>query len=114
LETIRTSEVDRYAADIADCSLDILEKDTTKKWEAYNKDKPLQYYKILHTNTRIDEIILQVVSKNETFARTNQYKFMMDKLTHQRAYVAEIRVAVLANYSKPPKNFKDALSRPDS
>jgi hypothetical protein len=50
----KQSEVDRYAADIADCSLDILEKDTTKKWEAYNKDKPLQYYKILHTNTRID------------------------------------------------------------
>jgi hypothetical protein len=36
---------------------------------------------------------------------------MMDRLNQQRAYVAEIRVA---DYSKSPKNFKEALSRPDS
>jgi hypothetical protein len=36
---------------------------------------------------------------------------MMDRLNQQRAYVAEIRVA---DYSKPPKNFKETLSRQDS
>ena len=107
----KQSAVDRYAAEIADGAPDILGEDTTKKWEAYNKDKPSEYYKIVHTNTRTDEIILQVVGKNETYARTTQYEFMMDRLNQQRAYVAEIRVA---DYSKPPKNFKEALSRPDS
>jgi hypothetical protein len=82
--------VGRYAAEIAYgssdilgedmTSSDILAEDMTKKWEAYNKDKPSEYYKIVHTNTRTNEIILQVVGKNETYARTTQYEFMMDRL----------------------------------
>ena len=35
---------------------------------------------------------------------------MMDRLNRQKAYVAAIRTV---DYSKPPKSFKDALSRPD-
>jgi hypothetical protein len=54
--------IDRYAAEIADGSSDILGEDTTKKWETYNKDKPSEYYKIVHTNTRTNEIILQASS----------------------------------------------------
>jgi hypothetical protein len=58
----KQSAIDRYAAEIADGSSDTLSEDTTKKWEAYNKDKPLEYYKIVHTNTRTDKIILQASS----------------------------------------------------
>jgi hypothetical protein len=30
--------------------------------------------------------------KNETYARTTQYEYMMDRHNQQKAYVAEIRV----------------------
>jgi hypothetical protein len=56
-------------------------------------------------------IILQVVSKDETYARTPQHEFMVDRLNQKRAYVAEMRGL---DYNKLPKNFKEALSRPDS
>ncbi len=57
----KQSAVDRDAAEIADGSSDILGEDTTKKWEVYDEDKPSEYYKKEHTNTRTDEIILQSV-----------------------------------------------------
>ena len=106
----KQSVVDQYAKDMHCVSTDILGESTTKKWESYDKDKPSEYYKIVHSDVRTDELILQIVSKNDTYARTTQYEFMTDALNRQKAYLAAVKVL---DFSKPPKNFKDALSRPD-
>ena len=105
----KQSVVDKYAAEIADCSSDILGEDMTKKWKAYNKDKPSEYYKKIHTNTRTDKIILQVLGKNETYARTTQYEFMMDRLklplNQQRAYVAETGLWTTVSHRRTSKRL---------
>jgi len=110
----KQSMVDKYTADASGESVDFLGEATTKKWVAYDKSKPSGYYKILHSDVRTDEIVLQVLDKDDTYARTTQYEFMNNILNKQIAYVAEIRESAEINYDRAPRSFQDALTRPDA
>jgi hypothetical protein len=52
----------------------------------------------------MDEIILQVVNKDDTYTRSTQFEFIMDRLNWQMAYVAALKA--VDYISKPPKTSK--------
>ena len=62
------------------------------------------------------------MDKNETYAKTTQYEYFKDMLAIQTAFIATISDASnLPNgatpgvdLNKPPKNFEEAMSRPDA
>lgn len=53
----------------------------SQTWEEYDKGKPQGYYKTVHNDRGTDDLILQVVGKEDTYADTTDYKYLRDKLT---------------------------------
>ena len=101
---------------VADNMVDILSEISPRTWEDYDKRKPRKYYKEVHYDSRTDELILQVVDKNETYVRTTQTQYLQDIIDGQKAMIAKVvkNFNDGIDYNKPPKNFKDAQSRPDA
>jgi hypothetical protein len=63
-------------------------------------------------------LILRPVDETERYAKTTQQQYFRDVLGAQRAFVAPLRVVQglpdTIDPDKPPKNYKDAMSRPDN
>jgi hypothetical protein len=63
-------------------------------------------------------LILCLVDKTDTYTKTTQQKYFRDVLSIQQAFVASLRVVQglpdTVDPDKPPKNYKDAMSRPDN
>ena len=115
----KQSIIDKYAADE---SVDILYARNKTKFEPYQAHHPAGYYKKHRYNATTDELILQVADQPDTFASTTQYQYFRDILDVQKAYLATIvdegnssnGAQPGVDLNKPPKNFKDALSRKDA
>ena len=90
-------------------------------WEAYDKSRGFSAYTSTKYDPNSDELILRVTGKENTFARTTQYQYFQDLLNEQAAMVAEISnessdatgVPPGVNLNKPPRSYKDAMSRVD-
>jgi hypothetical protein len=101
--------------------MDVLFEKTKTLWEQYDPQHPSGYYKKIKHNPTTDKLILQVVGKVETYARTTQYDFFKNMLAVQTAFIATIPddsnssngAAPGVDLNKPPRNFNDALSRVD-
>ncbi len=63
-------------------------------------------------------LILRLVDKTDTYTKTTQQQYFRDVLRVQDAFVASLRVVQgrpdTIDSGKPPKNYKDAMSRPDN
>jgi hypothetical protein len=70
-------------------------------------------------------VILELVKQPGTYICTSQQDYFQDALKNQKAHIAKIaaeardqhcckteRMAI--NFDKPPKSYKDAMSRPDA
>ncbi len=58
------------------------------------------------------------MNETERYAKTTQQQYFRDVLSAQLAFVASLRVVQglpdTIDSDKPPKNYKDAMSRPDN
>ena len=99
------------------------------KWEPYNK-LHVANYKMVHYDTKSDVVVLQVMSKENTFTRAILSKFLADSnellrirdkennpihahfagITHQTLRGLDPRI----NPDKPPRNFRDAMKALDN
>ena len=63
-------------------------------------------------------LILRLVDQTDTYTKTTQQQYFRDVLSVQQAFVASLRVVQglpdNIDPDKPPKNYKDAMSRPDN
>ena len=94
-------------------------------WIHYNKLHAADYTRV-HYDSTSDVMVMRVESKDNTFTRVTQLKWCMDKLDlakavqeEQQAHFAGSTHSTLKglpmsiNPDRPPKNFKDAMSRDD-
>jgi hypothetical protein len=95
------------------------------KWVQYNPMKCNKYVRF-HFDASSGDMVMRVDDVPDTFTRVNQQQFLLDivtmakreAVTHQ-ANMAEISHRVLKgltiaiNPDRPPRNFKDAMSRVD-
>ena len=120
----KQSAIDKYTADESS-KMDFLFEKTKIFWEPYDPQHPSGYYKKIKHNPTTDELILQVVGKVETYARTThctQYDFFKNMLAVQTAYIATIQddskssngAAPGVDLNKPPRNFNDVMSWVDA
>ena len=109
-----------------DCANDILYQDPLQfKWTTYNK-LHISNYKRVHYDPISDVMVLQVNTEERTFVRVTQKQFNLDMLdllkaaaVQHQANFAGIQHSSLQgldpsiNPDRPPRNFKDAMSRSD-
>jgi hypothetical protein len=103
------SIIDKHVESI---STDILRVESAKKWVDYDPTHAQGPYKTIHHDSVSDELILELTRKPGTYISTTQCDYFQDMLKVQRAYVAKIYEEPLdVNVNKPPKSFKDAMTR---
>jgi hypothetical protein len=72
-----------------------------------------------------DEMILELVKQPGAYICTSQQDYSQDALKNQKAHIAKIAAEardqhcckteqMAINFDKPPKSYKDAMSRPDA
>ena len=94
-------------------------------WIPYNK-LHVADYKRVHYDSTSDIMVMRVQSKDNTFTRVTQLKWCMDKLDLDKAQQEEHQanfagstyrtlkgLPTSINPDRPPRNFKDAMSRED-
>ena len=94
-------------------------------WIPYNKLHIAEYTRV-HYDPTSDVMVMRVQSKDNTFTRVTQLKWCMDKLDLAKAVTEEHQanfagsthrtlkgLPTSINPDRPPKNFKDAMSRED-
>ena len=99
----------------------LLRVDSPITWEPYSVDRREVYEKVFHDPTS-DDLVMRVTDKKDTFVRIPQMQYLSDILHTQRAMVAKIaeenakadEKSPVIDYNRPPKNYKDAMSRPDA
>ena len=105
----KESIIDKHVESI---STDILRVESAKKWVDYDPTHAQGPYKTIHHDSVSDELILELTRKPGTYISTTQCDYFQDMLKVQRAYVAKIYEEPLdVNVNKPPKSFKDAMTR---
>ncbi len=71
-----------------------------------------------HYDQISDTMILCLVDDPDTYTKTTQSQYFRELLGAHRAFVASLRVIQglpdTINPYKPPKNYKEAMSRPDN
>ena len=115
---------------LSDNSTDILyQHGSDVKWEPYNKLHFANYEKV-HYDTKSDVVVLKIMSKENTFTREIQGKWLNDKyalgIVHDKeaknpTYAFDVGVmhrslkglAPRINPDKQPRNFGDAMKAPD-
>jgi hypothetical protein len=89
-------------------------------WVQYDKTLPStrNKYQTVHYDPENDTLILLLVDETDTYTKTTQQQYFNDVLSVQRAFVASLRVVQglpdTGDPDKPPRNYKDAMSRPDN
>ena len=95
------------------------------KWEPYNKLHVANYERV-HYDTKSDVVVLRTRSKENTFTRAIQGKWLSDKVTLGKVINMETKTPMYAfnagvkhrslkgldpriNPDKPPRNFGDAM-----
>ena len=115
-----------------DCGIDILYQSPSDiKWIEYDKSMVPNGVQIVHSERSSGMLVLKSRTQPDTFIRVNREQFFKDSLDveaargpTERTFTAvpipqnpnSKRVAGLPaciDPTKPPKNFKDAMSRPD-
>jgi hypothetical protein len=101
----------------------ILTRDAAgSKWvpSSYDKSLPTSAYKKVHYDTVSDVLVLRLKGQANTFTKVTQMQYFQDILQTQTACVASLRVVKGLPDGidpdrpiRPPKNYKDAMSRPD-
>ena len=115
---------------LSDNSTDILYQHASNvKWEPYNKLHVANYDKV-HYDTKSDVVVLKVLSKENTFTRAIQGKWLSDKVALGDVIHRENKTPVYAfnagvkhrslkglnpriNPDKPSRNFGDAMKALD-
>jgi hypothetical protein len=122
-KTTITDNNDKFRMDSA---TDVLyQAATSVKWVPYNKLHVSKYSRV-HYDPASDLMVLQVNKLENTFVQVTQTQFNIDMLDQlkvateeQHAYMASFNHCPLEcldpsiNPDRPPKNFKDAMSRSD-
>jgi len=121
--------IDQY---LMDNSTDILYQHASDvKWEPHNKLHVANYDKV-HYDTKSDVVVLKIMSKENTFTRAIQGKWLNDKIALGRVSDMEVKTPMYAfnagvmhrslkgldpriNPDKPPRSFKfgDAMKALD-
>jgi hypothetical protein len=87
-------------------------------WVPYDRSLLAKNYQTAHYDPTSDILILRLVDETDTYTKTNLQQYFRDVLCAQRAFVASLSVMQglpdTINPDKPPKNSKDAMSRPDN
>ena len=87
-------------------------------WVAYDKSLPRGSYETAHYDQPSDILILRLTKEKDTYTKVTQLQYFKDLLSVQVAFVANLRTVHGLpddiDPDRPPKNFKDAMSRPDS
>ena len=115
---------------LSDNSTDILYQHASDvKWEPYNKLHVANYKRVQY-DTKSDVVVLQVMSKGNTFTRAIQGKWLSDQVTLGKVRDKELQTPVYAfnagvkhrslknldpriNPDKPPRNFGNAMKALD-
>ena len=119
----KTTIIDKYRMD---CANDILYQDPSQfKWTTYNK-LHISNYKRVHYDPISDVMVLQVNTEERTFVRVTQKQFNLDMLDLLKAAAVQHQANFAGmqhrslqgldpsiNPDRPPRNFKDAMSRSD-
>ena len=119
----KTSIIDKFREDSA---TDILyQAATAVKWIPYNKLHTSNYSRV-HYNPASDLMVLQVNTEENTFVQVTQTQFNIDMLDQLKAATEEQYANMASvdhrklegldpaiNPDRPPKNYKDAMSRSD-
>jgi len=84
----------------------------------YDKMIPSNLYEKVHYYSTNDNLILPLTTEENTYTKTTQLQYYRDILDFQTAYVASIGRTVQGlpagiDPDRPPKNFKEAMARPD-
>ncbi len=84
----------------------------------YDKSLPQSKYQTAHYDPTSDTLILHLLDEPDTYTKTTQSKYFRDIIGAQRAFVESLRVLQglpgTIYPDKPPKNYKEAMSRPDN
>ena len=87
-------------------------------WVPYDKSLPARKYQTAHYAPKSDVLILCLVDQTDTYTKTTQQQYFRDVLSVQQAFFSSLRVVQglpdNIDPDKPPKNYKDAMSRPDN
>jgi hypothetical protein len=88
------------------------------KWIPYDKTTPSNLYEKVHYDRASDTLILRLTNEQDTYTKTTQLQFFRDILKVQTAFVASLVRNVEGlppgiDPDRPPKNFKEAMARPD-
>ena len=115
---------------LSDNSTDILYQHASDvKWEPYNKLHVANYQRV-HYDTKCDVVVLKIMSKENTYTREIQGKWLSDNVTLNRVNDMETKTLMYAlhagitdrslkgidlkiNPDKPPRNFRDAMKALD-
>ena len=94
---------------LSDNSTDILYQHASDvKWEPYNK-LHVANYKMVHYNTKSDVVVLKSLSKENTFTRAIQGKWLSDKVALGKVTDQEIKTPIKSSF--PNMNFLSRTGR---
>ena len=87
-------------------------------WVQYDKTLPSNKYQTAHYDPESDTLIWCLVYETNMYTKTTHQQHFNGVLSVQRAFVASLCVVKglpdTIDPDKPPRNYKDAMSRPDN